>query len=353
MDTTGKPRNYKFNFWKESFWAWALVLPFGLISWAISFVLFFGLMNANNTPGWFPLFGFIYLGIPGYLVGWIFVYSLMEGLYTKVTIADTWVSIRLPWLIFPLIPVVKRINLEQIHRINLFAPYGSRIAVFLYFFKKKKERHFYLPRFKYNPPYIEEMVAMQKRVESLNPSAEGGISLGADQMKAKNELLQQRLPRFSGRPIFIQRVIHLLYSFVLLGIVGISAWITSSMPPGGIDVIEIGFIIGLLFSLFGLFGMYPVIGQILIWFFGRVGIRAISGFIFKLSPDTIFWDTPESVNAIFSQFNIQPVHASFTDFLFWSILIFSIIISLDNTIGWLRRRALRRQTGPKIPSAIP
>lgn len=345
MDTTGKLRNYKFNFWNDGFWVWVLSLPFGLISWAIPFVLLFGLMNTNNAPGWFPFFGSIYLGIPGYLVGWIFVYSLMEGIYTKVTIADTWVSVRLPWLVFPVIPVEKRINLEQIHRINLFAAYGSRTAVFLYYFKKDKERHFYLPRFKNNPPYIEEMASIQKRIESVISPSSIVDTIGTKPMQAKMDMAQKKVPRFNGRPIFIQRVVHLLYGFVLLGIYGISAWITSSLPPGGIEAIEIGFVVGFIFSWFGFLGMYPLIGQILIWLFGRWGIGVISGFFFHLSPDTIYWDTPESVNKIISQFHIQPVHASFTDFLFWSILVYSIIISLDNIIGGLRRQAQKRQMG--------
>jgi len=345
MDTPEKLRNYKFNFWKDGFWAWILALPFGIICWAIPFVLFFGLMNTDNSPGWFPSFGFIYLGIPAYLVGWIFVYSLMEGIYTRVTVAENWVSVRLPWLIFPIIPVVKRINLEQIHRINMFAQYGSRIAIYLFYFKKDKERHLYLPRFNNNPLYLKEILAIQKRVESLNPYIEGDISLGADQLKAKNEILQQRVSQFIGRPIFIQRVIHLLYGFAFLGIVGISAWITSRVPPGGIEAIEIGFTMGFIFSWFGILGMYPVIGQILIWFLGRWGISVVSSLFFHIIPDTIYWDTPESVNKILSQFHIQPIHGTFSDFLFWSILFFSIIISLDNGIGWLKRRALKRHKG--------
>jgi hypothetical protein len=178
MDTEENLRAYKFNFWKDGFWTSIVALPFGLITWAVPFVLLLGLMNMDNTPGWFPYFGFFMVGIPGYLVGWIFVYSLMEGIYTKVTISDEWVAVRLPWLIFPLIPVVKRINLDQIHRINLFAPYGSRTAVYLYFLNNNKERHFYLPRFKNNPPYIEEMIALQKRVESVYPSVVSEVPVG-------------------------------------------------------------------------------------------------------------------------------------------------------------------------------
>jgi len=345
MDSPGTRRNYKFNFLKDGFWVWALSLPIGLICWVIPFVLLFGLMNAGNAPGWFPIFGFILLGIPAYLVGWIFIYSLMEGIYTKVTIADEWVSVRLPWLIFPIFPITKKIDFDGIHRVNLFAPYGSRLAVYLYFHKNNKERHFYLPRFKNNPPYLEEILAIQKRVESVNPSVEGDISLDADRFEGKDELLQQRVAPFSGRPIFIQRVIHLLYGFEFLGIVGVSAWITSRLPPGGIEAIEIGFSMGFIFSWFGLLGMYPVIGQILICFFGRWGIGVISGLFFHITPDAIFWDTPQSVNIILSQLHLQPIHATFSDFLFWSILIFSIFITLDNGIGWLRRRALKRQKG--------
>jgi len=205
--------SYKFNFWKDRFWVWALCLPFGLICWAIPFVLFFGLSKADNAPGWFPLFGFVFLGLPSYLVGWIFVYSLMEGLYTKVTMTDSWVSIRLPWLIFPIIPVVKRIDLERIRRINLFAPYGSRAAVFLYYFEKNKERHFYLPRFEHNPAYIQIMMALKDRIEpSLIPFISSPDSESQGTLSAKDALIKaKRYP--SLRPRFIDKALNELIVF--------------------------------------------------------------------------------------------------------------------------------------------
>jgi hypothetical protein len=344
MDTPEKLRTFKFNFWKDGFWAWIIALPFGLICWAVPFVLFFGLLNMDNSPGWFPYFGFIFTGIPAYWVGLIFVYSLMEGITTKVTIADNWVSIRLPWLVFPIFSITRRIDLENIHRINLFAPYGSRIAVYLYFYKNNRERYFYLPRFKNNPPYMEEILSIQKRVETVYPTVEGNISLYAESVKEKDDpLLQNRGAPFSGRPIFIHRIIQTLFGFVFFGIIGVSAWITSSVPPGGIDALSIGLTMGFFFAWFGMLGMFPVIGQVLFWFFGRWVIGAVSWFFFQFSPEKFYWETPEVVNKLLAQFQLQPIRATFADFLFWSILVFSIIISLDNGIGWLTRQLFKRQ----------
>ena len=193
-------KTYKFNFWKDHFWVWALFLPFGLISWALPFVVLIGLSNTNNNnaPGWFPIFGFVFLGILAYPLGWIFVYSLMEGIYTKVTIAQNWVSIQLPWVIFPIIPVVKRIDLERIQRINLFAAYGSRTAVFLYYYEKNKERHFYLPRFNNNPPYLQIMKALKDRIEPpLTPSISSPNSEPQGMLSAKEALIKEkRYPSF-------------------------------------------------------------------------------------------------------------------------------------------------------------
>ncbi|MCX6055543.1 MAG: hypothetical protein NTZ74_11635 [Chloroflexi bacterium] len=97
METPNPPiQAYRFHFIKDHFLAWVILLPFGLICRAIPLVLFFGLKVPKNTPDWFPLFAFMLLGLPAYLVGWVFVYSLMEGIYTKVTIAENSISIMLP-----------------------------------------------------------------------------------------------------------------------------------------------------------------------------------------------------------------------------------------------------------------
>jgi hypothetical protein len=166
MISDNHSRSYKFNFWKDRFWIWVLVLPIGLICWILPFVVLFGLMGLKDQPDYFPYIGFAIVFLPAYLVGWIFVYSVMEGIYTRVNFTDDVVSIRLPSLIFPLFPIYRHIDLNQVHRANFFAPYGSRAAVFLYFYRNNKEKHFYLPRFNYNPAYQNELSSLEKRIES-------------------------------------------------------------------------------------------------------------------------------------------------------------------------------------------
>ncbi|MHC1783783.1 MAG: hypothetical protein AB9891_13685 [Anaerolineaceae bacterium] len=156
-------RNYRFHFMKDHFWMWAVLVPFGIICWVLPFVILWGLGRTSNSPAWFPYFGFIFLGIPCYLIGWIFIYSLMEGIYTRVTFCQDQITIRLPWLVFPLVPVKKSLDLYQVQKVDMFARYGTRIAVFLYYIQEGKERRFYLPRFQHDPDYQEELRILQNR----------------------------------------------------------------------------------------------------------------------------------------------------------------------------------------------
>ena len=348
-------KSYKFDFVKDRFWMWALVLPFGLIAWAIPFVLLIGLSNANNAPGWFPIFGFLFLGIPAYLIGWIFVYSLMEGIYTKVTITPNWVSIRLPWLIFPLFPTVKKIEPDRIRRINLFAAYGSRKAVFLYYLKKNKERHFYLPRFEHNPDYLQTMKAWKDRLEP--PPSPSILSMGSEALgilTTKEESLKaKRYP--SLRPHFIDKVLHELTVYSLLAMVGISGWITLSLPASSkVEAFTIGAGLAFLFVFLAFCGSLPGLGQIAFWFLGRPLIRAIL-WLFQL-PD-VTWDTPPVLNQFLARFHLSPIHSTWVEFLFWAILVISAIISLSTILSWLRRRAykksLRSQQAAGIGSQNP
>jgi hypothetical protein len=341
-------KTYKFNFWKDRFWMWALSFPFGLICWAIPFVLFFGLSKADNAPGWFPLFGFLFLGIPSYLVGWIFVYSLMEGLYTKVTFADDWVSIRLPWLIFPIIPIVKRIDLERIRRINLFAAYGSRTAVFLYYFEKNKERHFYLPRFKNNPPYLQMMMALKDRIEPpLIPSISSPDSEPQGTPFPNEALIKaKRYPhngtRFIDKVFYplIAKVLYPLIAFSILAMAGTSGWITLSLPTSSkTDAFAAGFSLSIVCFWLAFCGFLPGgIGLVAFWFLGHPIIRAI---LWLVQVPDVNWETPPVVNQLLGRWNISPIHSTLVEFLFWATLVISIEFLISSIAAWLRRRAYK------------
>jgi hypothetical protein len=156
-------RTYRFHFIKDHFWIWAVLIPFGIICWVLPFIIFWGLGRMSNSPAWFPYFGFVFLGIPCYLIGWIFVYSVMEGIYTRVAFTNQTISIRFPSLVFPLIPVERTLDIYKIQRVDMFARYGTRIAVFLFYNQEGKERRFYIPRFKHNPAYDEELRLLKDR----------------------------------------------------------------------------------------------------------------------------------------------------------------------------------------------
>jgi hypothetical protein len=262
----------------------------------------------------------------------------MEGIFTKVTLAKSWVSIRLPWLIFPLIPVKRRIDLACIRRINLEAPYGSRAAVFLYYLKNNKERHFYLPRFNHNIPYLRQMMALKDRIEpppvapasGFGSEAQGMHSMQTGLMKGKGA------PRLRRR--FIDKVLYELTVYSLLVFLGVSGWVTLSMPFS--NKLE-AFIMGptlafLCFMLAAVCNYLPVIGPILIWFVGHAIIRAA---LWLLQMPNTTWDTPAVVNQFLGRWNIAPIHSTLVEFLFWATLIISIELSIRGILGWFERRA--------------
>ena len=158
-------KSFRFHFWKDKFWVWAILSPLGFICWIIPFFSLAGMFDFSSSPGWFPYFSFVLLGIPCYLVGWIFIYQIMEWIYTKVTIGIEQVTVRLPWVIFPLVPVIKRLDRSRIEHVDLSVPYGTRNAVFLYYHDMNKYRHFYLPKFLHSSAYFQEILKIKQEVD--------------------------------------------------------------------------------------------------------------------------------------------------------------------------------------------
>lgn len=163
--TESSEKSFRFDFWKDKFWIWVILSPLGVVCWAIPFFGLTGVFDFSSSPGWLPYFSFMLLGIPCYLIGWIFIYQVMEWVYTKVMINNERISVRLPWVIFPLIPVMKRLDRSRIEHVDLAVPYGTRTAVFLYYHDRKKYRYFYLPKFLHSSAYFQEIVKIKQEVD--------------------------------------------------------------------------------------------------------------------------------------------------------------------------------------------
>jgi len=158
-------RKYHFDFIKDRFWIWAIILPVGLICWILPFIIFRGLQSTGLERSTSMVIAYLFLGLPSYLIGWIFIYSFMEGLVTRVTFSTTQVTHRTPWKIFPLFWVINRVEIDVIESINMQVPYGTRYAIFLYYRRKNKVRKFYLPRFNDQPNYLKEFDIFQSLLQ--------------------------------------------------------------------------------------------------------------------------------------------------------------------------------------------
>lgn len=162
-------RTYHFNFWKDHFWLWALLLPFGLSCWGVPFLLGWGLLRSGMENG-AVLFIVLVLGVAAYLVGYIFVYSFMEGMITKVTFTQEGIVHRTPNIIFPILWSSKKVFYEDLISINKYVHYGTRLAIYLYYRSGNKTRHFYLPRFNNQPGYFDEINKLEmKFTGAVNP----------------------------------------------------------------------------------------------------------------------------------------------------------------------------------------
>ena len=335
-------RSYKFDFIKDRFWIWFLVLPFGLICFAVPLVVYFGLKHLNGQPDWFPFFGLVILGIPCYLVGWIFLYSVMEYVYTKVTISENQVDLRLPSLMLPILPVHKQINLDQVHRIDTFARYGSRVAIFLYFYHKNKERHFYLPKFRFDQEYLEVVKSLRMRIESRVPQPEHQSPVHLGGLPASDP--KQVSPQRSLRTYWLDRLLHELIVYSFLANLVVSGWIFLAQPPSGLEAFIIGMSLGAALSIAVIFlSNNLIISPILIWFFGRWLIKTAAFLLTSLNIDLVMWRTPAWINSILAWLQIEPVRASSTEYFFWSLMALSTLVSLQTIKAWMQKRAWSNQ----------
>ena len=335
---------YHFDFFKDKVWMFALILPIGFLCWLLPFVLLWGLARSGLEMGTSIIIAFLLLGVPAYLVGWVIIYSYMEGVITRVTFTETEIRHRTPWMPFPLFWLTKKISIEKIEDIALNIPYGTRTAIYLYYHEGKKQRKFYLPRFKNQPNYLEEFRVINVRLphpsDMLAP-----IGVTRTEQQVKSDLLAAAR---SKKPVF--RFWDILVKFIssvfVLGVVFGSGLICLQLPIPGVQAFIAGMSAGFFCIFISLVATFPILGQVLIWFFARKAINIVF-WLFGIQPDTLTLSA--SLNKFLQAMLFQPHKIfSLTDFIFWMIFILSILYSLDRIVRWLLRMKLPEKSHPNI-----
>ena len=268
--------SFRFRFWKDRVWVWTFLLPLGVICWGMPVVVLLGL-KSSEMPIVARIMVLVFLGIPAYLVGYIFVYNFIEGIFTKVTITDQKISHQAPWVIFPLILVTKNIAIPSIHHIDLMVGYGiGRFAVQVGYQRGEKKRYAFIPQFK-DSEYIRTVVALKNWLEvspvPAAPSASGESRETFLSHKKEEALKPNRY--ISSRPLLIERFLTVIINLSIFAMFGICGWITTNLPAPKVEAFMAGFGVAIVCIWIAFCGVWPGIGQVALWLLGRPVIRAV------------------------------------------------------------------------------
>jgi len=331
--------SYHFDLKKDRFWPWIVALPFGLLCWALPFVSWWGLIRTGLEEGTSIFIAFLFLGLPAYLVGWIFVYTFMEGLITRVSFSDTEIFHRTPSLIFPLFWKTKKIKIADIQNINFFAPYGFRTAILLFVQRGNKIKKYFLPRFKNQPEYLREFLAFSKEKEPFVEGNPTQKNLSAEAM-AKEKMLEvanaNQLSVF-GWDRLLRLISGILAFTVILG----SGYYCLQLPLSAFETFSAGASVVMIFVLICLVLSIPIASQVLIWFFAKKAIFFVFS-VFNINSDTLF--LPSALQKILREWTkSETVRLSLTDFVFWCVLFLSILYSAERILRNYNRRNRSRE----------
>lgn len=323
-------RVYHFDLIKDHGWIWLVTLPFGLVCWVIPFVLLWGLTGTGMEKSTAAVIAFLFLGVPAYLIGWIFVYSFMEVLITRVSFSDGTIDHRKPLLIFPLVWNTKKIAVTEIENVDLFAYYGTRLAILLFLRRGNKTRKYFLPQFKDQPAYLDEF----SRFKKDSGSAQVGEGTNIETPE-KDKILADATSRQSNLRAW--DAILKFFSGLLIFILMIGCgYYCLQLPGPAFQLFSAGVSVGMVLVIISLVISMPVLGQGLIWFFGRMMIVWSFGFL-KINSDDLF--IPQTLQRfIFQWLKWDAGKISLTDFAFWCFFLLSILYSIDRLVRHFDRR---------------
>jgi hypothetical protein len=267
----------------------------------------------------------------------------MQGVSTRVTIHEETIILKKPWFPFPFFTTTRRIRLADISQLKMSLGFGGgNITLFVHKNASKKIRQIPFPQFK-DTNYLREMVAIKTRVEPPSLLVKPATELPESEslVEPTNIPAGTKKPTFRMRPYFIEKVLYTFTSLGMLEMALIGGWITTTLIGKKTDTFSVGFSAGSLCFFLALCGLFPGIGQVAFWFLGHPVLKAIF-WLLQIKGDEINWDAPFAVNQFLKQLNIPPIHSTFTEFIFWSVLVISIFISLTVIIGWFKRQAYKK-----------
>ncbi len=331
--------SYHFDLKKDRFLLWIIALPIGLISWVLPFVLLWGLIGTGLEEGASTVIAFLFLGLPAYLVGWIFIYSLMEGLITRVSFSDSEIFHRTPSLIFPLFWKTKKIRISDIENIDFQTPYGSRTAILLFVHRGNRIKKYFLPRFKDQPEYLREFRAFSKGKDTFFESSQTQEKLSLETVTKEEMLATVNIDQLSlhGWDRFLKLVSGILIFALVLG----SGYYCLQLPFSAFETFSAGASVGMILVLICLVLSFPIVGQGLVWFFGRKAILWIFSF-FNINSDSLFM--PSTIQNILREWTKWgTIRLSLTDFAFWCVFLLSVLYSVDRILRRSNRRRKSRE----------
>lgn len=322
-------KTFRFNFWQDRFWVWFLLFPIGIACWIFPIYFYFKFqIDISPIPYFFMIL--IFVGIPCYLAGWIFIYKIMVWFYTRVVIDEDWIVMRHPVRLFPIIPKICKLYIPKIEHVDYSSSLGLGF-VFAFYYRNQKRLvdRFLLPNFRFDHEYGKMIIQIRQKVDPEQEKFDHAERIKTALIKTAIEENNYKKQTKNKTHVFLQSLLKWMETVLVSWICVSNVWIIYSVFPKNPTAHFTAFGIGALLVLLGQIGHFPILGQLLLWVFGKNIIVFILDSIFQIQADILFLKAPDWANSFFTFFNIKPLDTSIVNYLFIPIFLLSIILSLQ------------------------
>ena len=310
---------FKPRFKEDREWVFILLLPLGLLCLILPIFIFVAIQskdNVNTLGNIFLAGGF--LGIPAYFIGIIPVFLFTNGCLSSVSFTEDEIIIKMPKVLFPFFLFRKTIKYDQIIDVMSIKMKNDRYQFQLRYSKGKRVCSTYLPMIK-NDEYT-------KKILSLKHTQDVPLK-GSEEAEKKEKLLSIINP---PEKTLYSKISKIIIDILVIILIFGSGWVGTTIE--GVDKADgfnAGMNIALLSCLLCIVGWIPVVGQVLLYFYGKQIIL----FVMNL------FGIP---NVEWSIKYFGGINSDFLNLVFWPIFIFSILISIGRIQTWGRNKRVKK-----------